>query len=114
MTVYAKHRTDQTSQDYDVWSVRTGDATFSGIASSSLPGWSADRLVDNNLTTQWSSYGHTEHLSSSEWAAVLLQQRTDIQQIRLYPRYNAAQQADGFPKTSCCSTRTTATAANAS
>ncbi|MCB0115850.1 MAG: hypothetical protein KDD84_17235, partial [Caldilineaceae bacterium] len=40
MTVYAKHRTDQTSQDYDVWSVRVqAEAPPSpGIASSSLPG----------------------------------------------------------------------------
>ncbi|MEZ4832914.1 MAG: hypothetical protein R2873_13145 [Caldilineaceae bacterium] len=122
-TVCASFRTQLTQDGYGNRYFQLGEfqvlrnsqpvVVTQAVASSSLPGWSADRLVDNNLTTQWSSYGHTEHLSSSEWAAVLLQQHrhpTD----RLYPRYNAAQQADGFPKTSCCSTRTTATAANTS
>ncbi|MBI1299539.1 hypothetical protein GC175_31830, partial [bacterium] len=62
-------------------------------SSSALPDWSPNHLVDGDLASQWSSNGHAEHLASSEWAAVLLTERANIQQIRLYPRYNTAQQA---------------------
>ena len=67
--------------------------------SSALPGWPRERLVDSSGST-WSSNGHSDHLASAEWAAVILDGRQNIDQIRILPRRNVNDPTSslGFPK----------------
>ena len=74
---------------------------LSGVATSSaLPGWPKERLIDENVESSWSSVGHFDHLASSEWAAVLLPERTLVNRMRIYPRSNPTtpENSLGFPK----------------
>ena len=50
--------------------------------------WSSAFLMDGKDDTVWSSSGHGEHLSSSEWAAVILPGTQSINRIRVLPRTN--------------------------
>ena len=50
--------------------------------------WSSAFLMDSKEDTVWSSNGHGEHLSSAEWAAVILPGTQSINRIRVLPRTN--------------------------
>ncbi|NCC32202.1 MAG: discoidin domain-containing protein, partial [Chloroflexia bacterium] len=67
-------------------------------ASSTWADWSVARLLDGSPHTAWSSGVHTEHLASSEWAAVVLAQPTQVDQVRLSPRAGLDDRSLGFPQ----------------
>ena len=74
---------------------------LSGVkGSTTLDGWPENNLVDGKPDTSWSSTGNTEHLLSSNWAAVILTAATDVERMRIYPRINPldATGSLGFPK----------------
>lgn len=73
----------------------------SGAAvSSELPDWPGDRIIDGAPGPAWSSVGNSGHLSESEWASVILEERQTVNWIRVRPRGNSNDPdwTLGFPK----------------
>ena len=70
------------------------------VTSSALNNWPTVRLVDGSGSSTWSSNGHGEHLTSSEWAVVLLPSRTTVSSVRITPRRDPLNPTSslGFPK----------------
>lgn len=70
------------------------------IVSSALGSWPAERLVDGEAGTVWSSRPHTEHLAGAEWAAVRLSEPSTIVGLRIHPRRDPTnpESSLGFPK----------------
>ena len=72
--------------------------TPTGVAVSSvLSTWPKERLIDGDITTVWSSNGHSDHFADSEWAALLLPNSPTIDRMRIYRRATG-RATDGFPK----------------
>ena len=65
--------------------------------SSALSTWPKERLIDGDITTVWSSNGHSDHFADSEWAALLLPNSPTIDRMRIYP-CATGRATDGFPK----------------
>jgi hypothetical protein len=66
-------------------------------ASSALPGWGVGAAIDPHANTTWSSQSHGEHLTQTEWIAVLLASETTVDRVELDPRGEASWSL-GFPK----------------
>ena len=69
------------------------------VASSALPAWPVERLIDGERA-EWSSLGHSEHLVGAEWAALRFASERTIRAVRIIPRVDPvdAGASLGFPK----------------
>ena len=70
------------------------------VSSAITDQWAGRHLIDGDPGSVWSSNPHYIHMQESEWAVMVLPQRTEVNRLRIIPRANYVDTTStlGFPK----------------
>ncbi len=73
--------------------IKIEEIPYEAVASSSLSGWNASSILDNNSETSWSSDAHST-AAHTEWIALYTGAPIQVSSVQITPRKNGL----GFPK----------------